>query len=238
MKDIILIPTYNERENIKILVPRIFSILPDVFIKVIDDNSPDGTAAAVEELMKSLSNLSILRRAKKEGLGEAYKDAIKRIVGDKSIRSITSMDADGSHDPSCLPEFFKNLSRYDVVIGSRYIKGGGVEKWELWRQFLSKSGNLYSQVLTGLSVRDLTAGFMCMRREILEKVDFSELGPAGYAYLIELKYYLIKKLEARFLEVPIIFKSRREGESKISHQIIREGLMTPLKIFLKRIWRR
>ncbi len=123
-----------------------------------------------------------------------------------------------------------------MVIGSRYIKGGGVENWEFWRRLLSKFGNFYSRALTGMKINDLTAGFMCIKRGLLERVNFSEINSAGYAYLIEFKFHCINKLGARVKEIPIIFTERRIGESKISNQIIIEGIKAPLRIFLKRLF--
>jgi len=238
MKDIILLPTYNERENVKIIIPEIFELIPEIFILVVDDNSPDGTAGVVKELMGKYPDLSILERKDKTGLGNAYKEAMKKVIGDKEARSVITMDADGSHSPQYLREFLDNIEKYDLIIGSRYVAGGGIENWELWRKNLSRFGNLYAKILTGLPINDFTAGFMCIRREFLTKLDFSRIGASGYSFLIELKFYLINKLGAKVKEVPIIFKSRREGESKISNQIIREGMKTPWRLFLKRIWRR
>ena len=236
MTDIILIPTYNEKENIKIIVPEIFNLWPEIKILVIDDNSPDGTAGAVKVLMEKYPNLSLLLRQHKSGLGDAYKEAISKVVKDEEIRSIITMDADGSHSPKYLKGFLDNIGRYDLIIGSRYIRGGGIELVR-WRKELSRFGNMYAKLLTGLKINDFTAGFNCIRREFLENLDFNKIGSSGYSFLIELKFYLIHEFKARVLETPIIFKSRREGESKISSQIIGEGVKTPLKLFLKRLWK-
>lgn len=238
MKDIILMPTYNERENVKILIPKIFSLLPQISILVIDDNSPDGTAGAVKSMMAQYPNLLILERPQKTGLGDAYKDAIGKVIGHSEIRAVITMDADGSHDPIYLPKFLAKIQDNDLVIGSRYIPGGGIESWEQWRRDLSKFGNWYAKFFTGLPVRDLTAGFMCIKRESLEKIDLAKISSAGYSFLIELKFYLVRQAKARAIEVPIIFKSRFGGESKLSHQIIREGIKTPLRFFWARICRK
>lgn len=238
MADIILIPTYNEKENIKLIVPEIFNIFPEIKILVIDDNSPDGTAAVVKFLMEKYSNLSLLERRHKTGLGDAYKEAMGRVVKDKEIRSIITMDADGSHSVEYLKDFFAKNQDYDLIIGSRYVSGGGVENWESWRKELSRFGNLYAKFLTGLKINDFTAGFMCINREFLEKLDLNKIGSSGYSFLIELKFYLIHEFKACVYEVPIIFKSRREGESKISRQIIGEGIKAPLRLFLKRLWKK
>lgn len=236
MTDIILIPTYNEKENIKLIVAEIFNFFPEVRILVIDDNSPDGTAIEVKFLMEKYPNLSLLKRQSKTGLGDAYKDAISRVVEDKGIRSIITMDADGSHSAEYLKDFFVKIQDYDLIIGSRYVKGGGIENWERWRKELSKFGNLYAKLWTGLKINDFTSGFMCIRREFLKNLDLNKIGSSGYSFLIELKFYLIHEFKARAYELPIIFKNRREGESKISRQIIGEGIKTPLKLFIKRLW--
>ena len=238
MPDIILIPTYNEKENIGFTVSEIFNFLPEIKILVIDDSSPDGTAAAVKFLMEKYPNLSLFERQHKTGLGDAYKDAISKVVKDREIRSVITMDADGSHGAEYLKGFFARNKDHDLIIGSRYVSGGGIENWERWRKELSRFGNLYVKLLTGLPINDFTAGFMCIRREFLENLDLNKIGSSGYSFLIELKFYLIHELKARVCEMPIIFKSRRGGESKLSGQIIREGIKAPLKLFLKRLWNR
>jgi len=236
MKNIILIPTYNEKDNIKLIVAEIFNLLPEIKILVIDDNSPDGTAEIVKSLMERHVNLFLLERQKKTGLGDAYKDAMSRVIKDREIDHIITMDADGSHSPEYLQIFLDKILQHDLVIGSRYTKDGGTVDWEVWRRYLSRFGNLYARFFTGLAINDFTAGFMCIRRELLERLDFNIIGSSGYSFQIELKFHLIHGLGARAFEIPIIFKSRREGESKLSKQIIREGIIIPLKLFLKRLW--
>lgn len=238
MKDIVLMPTYNERENVKLLIPQVFAIVPEIHILVIDDNSPDGTAGAVKSLMSQYSHLSLMERQKKTGLGDAYKEAINQVIADKQIRSVITMDADGSHDPKYLPAFLAAIQDNDLVIGSRYIKGGGTENWEYWRRKLSKFGNLYAWLLTGLQINDFTAGFMCIKRDYLEKFDLQKISSAGYSFLIELKFYLINEFKAKATEIPIIFRSRYGGESKLSRQIIKEGIKTPLRFFWQRLWKK
>jgi dolichol-phosphate mannosyltransferase len=144
------------------------------------------------------------------------------------------MDADGSHGPEFLPEMLSRIEKYDFVIGSRYTKGGGVENWNLWRRILSRGGNLYAGVLIGLGVNDLTAGFTVTRRDLLSHIPLHEISATGYAYLMEMKFQCIHVHKATVTEVPIIFKERREGESKISTRIIREGLKMPLKMALRK----
>lgn len=234
MKDIILLPTYNERENVKLIVPEIFRLLPEIHILVIDDNSPDGTADEVKKIMPIWPNLSILEREKKNGLGEAYKEAMIKMRKDKDIRTVITMDADGSHSPKYLKDLLAGLEEYDLIIGSRYVKNGGVENWELWRKALSKYGNLYATFLAGLKIGDITAGFMGIKRELLERTDFNQIHSSGYAFLMELKFYFVKILNAKVKEVPIIFYQRKEGETKFSRRIFFEGLRTPWKLFIKR----
>lgn len=238
MIDILLLPTYNERENVKKIVPEIFELLPELNILVIDDNSPDGTALAVEEMMANFPNLNILKRANKTGLGNAYKEAMLMMLTRNDLRSIITMDADGSHQSKYLLDFLSNIEKYDLIIGSRYVNGGGVENWEMWRRYLSRFGNLYSKMLTGLPINDFTAGFMCIKKDLLNKVDFTSIGASGYSFLIELKFNLINDLKASVYEVPIMFKVRREGESKLSNSIISEGMKTPWRLFLKKIWKK
>ncbi|MDZ7587443.1 MAG: glycosyltransferase, partial [Patescibacteria group bacterium] len=205
MKDIILLPTYNEKATIAQLIDEIFYFVPSAYIVVVDDNSPDGTAGVVRELMLQRPQLSLINRAKKEGLGAAYKYALSHLALDSNIRSITTMDADGSHQPKYLPEFLKQIEKYDLIVGSRYIRGGGVEGWERWRLLLSQGGNIYSRLLTGLPIRDQTAGFVCFRHQLIKKMDFLKISSAGYAYQIEFKFYCLSTLQASYLEVPIIF---------------------------------
>lgn len=238
MKNLVILPTYNERENIKIIVKEIFSVLPDIYILVVDDNSPDKTAEVVKEMMLEYEHLDILERKEKNGLGAAYKDAIVRSIQDPDIWAIITMDADGSHAAEYLPIFLKELIEFDLIIGSRYIDGGDVLNWEFFRKKLSRFGNLYAKFWTGLKINDLTAGFICARRDLLEKIDFDNISASGYAYQIEFKFNCINKLKARTTEIPIIFHSRRQGESKISNQIISEGIILPLKLFWKRIWKK
>lgn len=234
MRGAVLIPTYNERENISTLVPEIFAVAPSVSVLVIDDSSPDGTAGAVLSLAKKYPNLSLLQRARKNGLGAAYKDGFAHILAKKDRDPILCMDADGSHDPAYIPKLLEASAEYDLVIGSRYMRGGAIERWEWWRYLLSRWGNVYARALVRLPIKDLTSGFFCIRRRALQETDLSRVESSGYAFQIDLKYHVVSG-GARVLEIPIIFKGRREGESKLSHHIIREGLLTPLRIFISRL---
>ena len=232
---LVLIPTYNERENIDLLLPAIFSLLPDINVMVIDDASPDGTGERVTALSRRYPNLRLHSRKTKEGLGKAYADAFGKVLKETDFRSVITMDADGSHDARYLPALLSGLAVADVVVGSRYTSGGGVASWEKWRRLLSRGGNLYARLLTGLPIKDLTAGFICMDKETLARITLSDSEASGYAFLIDLKFRLVHQGGARIAEVPIVFGGRRHGESKISGQIIAEGLRVPLRLLARRL---
>lgn len=233
MKNFLILPTYNERDNIGNLVEEIFSIVPEINILVVDDNSPDGTTIAVEELMKKYPNLSLLKRPEKNGLGGAYIAGFKKLLVDTDIKRIFMMDADFSHSPRYLLQMLQEAQNYDLVIGSRYIKNGGIRKWELWRKILSAGGNFYIRLMLGKSIHDWTGGFNCIKTEYLRKINLDEIDLSGYAFIIGIKYFLIKA-RASVKEIPIIFEARRGGESKLSHHIISEGIIAPWKIILKK----
>lgn len=232
-KNVIIIPTYNERENVKILIPLIFKLLPDISIVVADDSSPDGTALVILDLKKEYKNLSLISRKQKEGLGKAYINAFSQILKDVDIQNIIIMDADLSHNPNFLPEMFKKTKEFSVIIGSRYVPNGKIVGWKLWRQLLSYLGNFYCRIITNMPVYDCTGGFNIISANLLKKIDFSKIDASGYAFEIELKY-LLYKAGATFFEMPITFVDRIEGKSKISLHIIWEGVVAPWRIFLKK----
>ncbi len=233
MKDVIIIPTYNEKDNIGRLIKKIFDAVPDVFVLVVDDNSPDGTANIVQDLKTEFPNLNLLLRSKKEGLGKAYVDAFSKVLKDQDVRRIIMMDADFSHSPEYLMEHLKTSEQFKVVIGSRYIPGGKTTGWELWRKLLSRFASLYCRLVTGMPIHDFTSGFMTIDAGFLRRIDFSNINLSGYAFLIELKYLLWKN-GASIKEIPIIFKNREGGESKISNHIIKEGILAPWKMKFKK----
>ncbi len=233
MQDIVIIPTYNEKDTIEYILRELHDLYPKIRIVVVDDSSPDGTGDIVKKFMSSNNLLELVVRKNKTGLGDAYKDVLESIKQDKDIRYIFTMDADGSHSPEYIKKMRIALELNDLVVGSRYVKGGGVENWEKWRLLLSHFGNIYSKFLTGVPVNDLTAGFVGMRRSLLANMNFSHLNSAGYAYQIEFKSYCFYILKAKIAEIPILFKSRRGGESKLSNQIIKEGIFTPIRILWK-----
>ena len=233
MKHIILIPTYNESENVEKIISDIFLKYPELHIKVIDDNSPDGTGEIVIGLMTKYKNLSLLSRKNKEGLGKAYIHGFLETMKDNTITHIITMDADMSHNPKYLTEMIGQSEIYDMVIGSRYVDGGDTVGWEKWRKALSFFGNLYSRIITGSGIHDLTGGFNCYSIDLLKKIDLESVDSSGYAFQIELKYSLYLK-NPKVKEIPIVFTNRTGGESKISNHIISEGILAPWKIITKK----
>ena len=225
----ILIPTYNEAGNIDPLVRRVFEFVPDAHVVVIDDNSPDKTADVVRKMTDADPRVSLLFRVRKEGLGKAYLQGFAEALKDSSNDLIIMMDADFSHDPSYIPEMRRAAIQADVVIGSRYCRGGGTQGWKAWRKFLSGFANRYCRAITGMPIHDATAGFILIRADALRKANIATFDASGYAFLMELKYRLWRS-DARFAEVPIIFKERREGISKMSKRIILEGVVAPWKL--------
>ena len=234
MKATVILPTYNESASIGTVLENIFSHAPQIDVLVVDDNSPDGTALIVEKLQARFPQLFLLKRKGKEGLGKAYSHAMKYVLSQNKYDAVLMMDADCSHDPKYIPTLIRRMEEVnaDVVTGSRYVQGGGVEGWEKWRKYLSKNGNLYTRVLTGVPIYDVTAGYNLIRTNTLKRIDLDRIGSSGYAFILELKcalYYL----GARMVEIPIIFKERMGGESKISNHIIREGVYAPIRIAIR-----
>ncbi len=230
----ILLPTYNERKNVGVIIPEIFAAHAEMRVVVVDDSSPDGTGDEVLRLAREYPHLELLTRQKKEGLGVAYRAGMQYVLQCGDVARIIFMDADGSHGVEFLEPMLQASEEYDLVIGSRYIPGGSVENWEPWRYALSQYGNLYAWIMTGLPVRDLTSGFQCFRGDLLERMQLDSLQASGYAFQIDIKFHAIREAGANAREIPIHFKNRREGESKISRHIIREGLLTPLRLFPRR----
>lgn len=231
MKSIIVIPTYNEKENIRVLLPRIFKLLPQIFVVVSDDSSPDGTGILVKELQKEYKNLSLISRPKKMGLRRAYIDEFREVLKDAEVKNVIMMDADLSHNPEYLSDMLSKSGKFGVVVGSRYVSGGRTVGWELWRRLLSFFGNLYCRLITSLPVHDCTSGYNVIDASILKKIDMNKMDMSGYAFIMELKF-LLYKAGANFTEVPITFVNRVGGESKISGHIISEGIIAPWKIRL------
>lgn len=222
MKTLIIIPTYNEADNISRLLDSIHSRLPGADILVVDDNSPDGTATVVEGRMKTDPRLSIMKRAGKLGLGSAYIAGFKHAL-ERGYDIVFEMDADFSHNPVYLPTFMEAIKEADLVLGSRYVEGGGVENWPLLRRLISLGGSMYGRLILGAPYRDLTGGFKCFRRKTLEAIDLDGVHSEGYSFQIELTYRVHKK-GLRIREIPIVFVDRLGGESKMSWKIFLEAI--------------
>jgi dolichol-phosphate mannosyltransferase len=220
VKAVVCLPTYNERENLE----RMVAALADkgVSVLVIDDNSPDGTGRLADELAARNAHVHVLHRERKEGLGPAYLAGFRRVLEDPEAELVLEMDADFSHDPNDVPRLIETARDADLVLGSRYVEGGSVGSWGLIRRFISAGGSFYARVLLGVGVRDLTGGFKCFRREVLETLDLDAIDSRGYAFQIETTY---RALRAGFhvVEVPIRFVDREEGGSKMSRSIVFEG---------------
>jgi dolichol-phosphate mannosyltransferase len=229
MKALILVPTYNERENLPLLTAGLMA-LSNVEMLVIDDGSPDGTGAVAEELGRQHSGrIRVMHRTGARGLGRSYLDGFRVAVAtDADV--VCQMDADLSHDPKYLPAMFAEIERgADVVIGSRYREGGGVENWPMRRIVLSAFANFYIRTVTGLRVRDCTAGFRCWRRTALARLQLDAISSEGYAFLTETIFQAVAS-GARIAEVPIIFVERRQGASKLSGSVLVESLKTPWRL--------
>ena len=233
---LIIIPTYNERENIVLIIPEIKKVLPQVHILVVDDSSPDGTAQSVREMASTISDVYLLERPQKNGLGRAYISGFQWAL-QRSYQFIFEMDADFSHDPKYLPDFLNAIKENDLVIGSRYISGVNVINWPMSRLLLSYCGNKFASILTGISVKDCTGGFKCFRRELLEKLDMEKISSSGYSFQVEINYYAWK-MGFRIAEIPIVFTDRKYGDSKMSTKIIREAFLLIWKLRLASLFKR
>jgi dolichol-phosphate mannosyltransferase len=220
---LVIIPTYNERENISRIIEAILEKDPRLEILVVDDGSPDGTGDIVETIGRSNSRVHLLRREKKLGLGTAYIAGFKWAL-ERRYDYIFEMDADFSHDPGHLPEFLRAIETADLVIGSRY-RGGRVTvvNWPMSRLLLSYFANVYARIVTGVPLWDLTAGFKCFRRAVLESIDLNDVRSNGYAFQIEVHFRSWRK-KFRIVEIPIVFVDRTEGTSKMSKAIVREAV--------------
>jgi len=233
MKKVIVIPTYNEKENIEILIPQIFKLLPNISVIVADDNSSDSTASIVTEFKKEYSNITLVSRKEKDGLARAYINVFLQIINDKDIESVILMDADFSPQLKYLPEMIEKSKDYGVVIGSRHALGSKMIGSKLPRRVLSFFGNLYYKMILRMPIHDYSCDYMVISIDLMRKIDLSKIGAKGYAFVPELKY-LLYKAGATFFEVPIIFIERIEGKSKISIKIILEGVINPWKIVFRK----
>jgi dolichol-phosphate mannosyltransferase len=219
----ICLPTYNERENLEPMLRALEGVLPrDARVLVIDDSSPDGTGALADELRAGLGFVDVLHRPRKEGLGPAYIAGFRRALAD-GAELVLEMDCDFSHDPHDVPRLLAAANGADVVLGSRYVAGGKVENWGVGRRLVSAGGSFYARALLGVSVRDLTGGFKCYRRAVLERIDLDAIGSVGYAFQIETTYRALRA-GFRVVEVPITFADREAGSSKMSKAIVLEAV--------------
>ncbi|MCH2109374.1 MAG: polyprenol monophosphomannose synthase [Polyangiaceae bacterium] len=234
-KTLVITPTFNERENLEAFVEGVFSICPQVEILIVDDNSPDGTGQIADQLVERDSRVHVLHRPSKLGLGTAYLAGFAWAL-ERGFDAVFEMDADGSHLPRYMPEFFSALQQgADVVLGSRNIPGGGIRGWGPFRYFLSKGGSLYARWILGVKVRDLTSGYKLFRRTVLETIELATVESTGYSFQIELTWRALRA-GMKVREVPIVFEDRTQGKSKMSSGIFLEAVFAVWR-FRWRGWR-
>ena len=221
-RPLIVIPTYNERENIQKIVPILLDLDSSVQILVVDDNSPDGTGDIMDRMAEDTPRVHVLHRAGKLGLGSAYIEGFKYAL-QQDIDCVFQMDADFSHDPKTIPKFLETLDTCDVVVGSRYSNGVNVINWPMSRLLLSYFANIYTRIITGMSIKDATGGFRCYRKAVLERIDLDRVRSDGYSFQIEMNFRCWRK-GFRLTEIPIIFEDRHSGTSKMSKNIIYEAI--------------
>lgn len=235
LKTLIIIPTYNEKQNIEKLVAKVFEVCPQTHILIVDDNSPDGTGILIDQLIADNiynTQLHVMHRAGKLGLGTAYIEGFKWGLA-QGFEAFVSMDADFSHNPDYLPEMVKQLQSADLVIGSRYVKGGGVEDWSWLRRFISRGGNIYAQCVLLSNVHDLTGGFNGYHAAWLKKINLDKVMSKGYCFQIEMKFRHILG-GAKVKEFPIVFTDRILGKSKMNSHIFKEAVLKVLQLSLRR----
>ncbi|HWS37419.1 MAG TPA: polyprenol monophosphomannose synthase [Actinoplanes sp.] len=220
---LVIIPTYNESDNIRLITERTRTAVPSVDILVADDNSPDGTGAVADELAEADDHIFVLHRAGKEGLGAAYKAGFQW-AKDKGYDAVVEMDADGSHAPEELSKLLDALKDHDAVLGTRYIPGGSVHNWPLRRLLLSRCGNIYIRMALGMPFKDATGGYRAYRLSVLDKIDVASIASTGYSFQVEMAWRAYKQ-GFRMIEVPITFTEREIGVSKMSGNIFKEQLL-------------
>ncbi|MGB8860491.1 MAG: polyprenol monophosphomannose synthase [Ilumatobacteraceae bacterium] len=231
MRATVVIPTYNEIENIERVIREVLAAAPDVQILVVDDASPDGTADAAEALGRELGHVEVMRRTEKSGLGNAYRAGLRRAI-DGGAEICVQMDADLSHDPSVLPALLANIEHgADLAIGSRYVPGGRTVNWPSRRRMLSRWGNRYAAGVLGLAVNDATAGYRAYSSAGLERMDFESVKADGYGFQVEMTYRMVSS-GGKIVEFPISFQDRTEGVSKMSGSIIKEAFGLVLKLWV------
>jgi dolichol-phosphate mannosyltransferase len=230
----LVLPTYNEAENVDAFVAAVRTKLPpSAQVLIVDDNSPDGTGRKADRLAELHENVSVLHRAQKDGLGPAYVAGFRHALA-AGAGLVLEMDSDFSHDPAYLPRLLEAAQRADLVLGSRYVPGGGVSDWGPLRRGISRGGSAYARFVLGVDVRDLTGGFKCFRREVLEEIDLDAVQAHGYAFQVEMTYRAIRA-GFKVVEVPIVFRDRQAGSSKMDRAIVAEAIwQVPLLRFGRR----
>jgi dolichol-phosphate mannosyltransferase len=236
LKAFVVIPTYNEKDNVRPLTSAVLSQHSDINILFVDDNSPDGTGLIIDELVAGNDRVHVLHRAGKMGLGSAYREGFKIALA-MDADYVLEMDADFSHDPGALPLFLSAIQENDLVVGSRYLNGVSVVNWPIRRLILSYSASVYTRIITGLRLHDCTSGFKCFRRSTLEALDLDRVKSDGYSFQIEMNYRCMEK-GMRIAEIPIIFIDRHSGSSKMSRGIVREAVVMVWKLRLGTIFSR
>lgn len=227
MKTLIIIPTYNEVENLRPLLKELFTYAPATDVLIVDDNSPDGTGQLADDIHNENPQVHVLHRAGKLGLGTAYIAGFKYAI-EHGYDAAFEMDADFSHDPRYLPDFLNKIEQADLVIGSRYIPGGDTPNWSFSRRFISGGGNIFARFMLGLPIHDCTAGYRCYRREVLERIGLDSVESQGYAFQVEMAYR-VRRQGFKIVETPIIFMDRRVGKSKMSRTIFLEAFTYVLR---------
>ncbi len=236
MKTLVIMPTYNEAGNIEKSVELLFKFNPAVSLLIVDDSSPDGTGAIADRLAKANKSISVLHRKGKEGLGAAYLAGFDWGFSRK-FDVMVEMDADGSHRAEDLPKLLAMAAKNDLVIGSRYVRGGKTLNWPFYRQWLSRGGNIYARVMLGSNINDMTAGFRAFRADFLKQLDLAGVNARGYSFQIEMAYRTLQA-KGRVAEVPITFVEREIGTSKMSTDIVIEALKLMTKFGIQRVFRR
>lgn len=237
MEALVVIPTYNERDNIARLIRALLALPVDLAVLVVDDNSPDGTGAIVDDLARNEPRLSVIHREQKLGLGTAYIAGFKWTLANTDARYVFEMDADFSHDPAAIPRFLERIRDADLVIGSRYVEGVTVVNWPLSRLILSISANIYTRLVTRMPLHDATGGFKCFRREVLQALPLDQVKSDGYSFQIEMNFHTWKR-KFRIVEMPILFTDRLVGASKMSRRIIWEAAFMVWKLRFASLRRR
>ncbi len=232
---LVIIPTYNEADNIQVLITSVLAVRDSIEVLVVDDNSPDKTWEIVERMKKETSRVHLIRREGKLGLGTAYVEGFKFAL-DHGFDYVFQMDADFSHNPDNIPDFLKKIRDYDLVIGSRYKNGVRVVNWPIKRLILSFLANVYTRIITGMPVYDATGGYKCFRKEVLAALDLNKIKSNGYAFQIEVNFKTYKK-GFRVVEIPIVFEDRRVGISKMSKRIILEAIIRVWSLRVRSIFR-